>query len=138
MSTVLVVEDEPAVCEVVAQVLEDEGYHVAAAHSVSATLRLLPRVRPACLTLDLFLPDGHGQQVLDALASDPALASTPVVVVSAAPQTLRPTPQVRAIVPKPFDLELLVQAVKRAIGEYANGHPRRGCSANGLAQGAAG
>jgi hypothetical protein len=50
------------------------------------------------------------------LASDPATSAIPVVVVSAYTNELARTPQVKAVVPKPFDLGHLLDLTAQIIG----------------------
>ena len=79
-TTVLVVEDDPALRKFLRSTLVSHGYSVVEAGSVAAGIDQVARVRPAVVLLDLGLPDGEGLTVLRAMRPND---KTPVVVLSA-------------------------------------------------------
>lgn len=84
MATVLVVDDERDICELVRINLELDGHRVAVAHDGDAALTELERVRPDLLILDVMMPGRDGFSVLQGIKEgDPALADTPVVMLTA-------------------------------------------------------
>jgi len=80
--TVLVVDDDPTVREVIARHLTREGFTVATANGGQEALRLARELHPAAVTLDIMMPDLDGWTVLAAIKGDPELADIPVVLVS--------------------------------------------------------
>jgi CheY-like chemotaxis protein len=80
--TVLVVDDDPTVREVIARHLTREGFTVATANGGQEALRLAREMHPAAVTLDIMMPDLDGWTVLAAIKGDPELADIPVVLVS--------------------------------------------------------
>src|SRR5262249_5309049 len=81
-SLILVVDDDSTVRDLVERHLEQSGYAVVTAGGGQEGLRLVRELRPAAVTLDLTMPDLDGWTVLAAIKGDPALASTPVVLMS--------------------------------------------------------
>ena len=81
--TVLVCDDTPAKRYVLASWLRRSGYNVVECDTAAAALDLLRRESIDLAVLDIHLPDGNGLDITRALRADPALASTPVVHVSA-------------------------------------------------------
>ncbi|WP_434425030.1 response regulator [Nannocystis pusilla] len=81
-STVLVVDDEAVVQELMARFLAREGYRVIGARSGAEALRLAREVSPDVITLDVIMPGMDGWAVLTALKRDPELAEVPVVVMT--------------------------------------------------------
>ena len=83
--TVLVVEDDLDIRESIAETLDDEGFHVAAAANGREALRKLEGAggAPCVILLDLMMPDMDGWQFRKEQARNPTLATIPVVVVSA-------------------------------------------------------
>jgi CheY-like chemotaxis protein len=111
---VLVVENEPAIREVVALVLTDEGCEVRAHNGGRDALRLLRRWQPDVVVLDLRLPDHEGETFLHACREDVA-GETPILVMSASSNLDHHAARlgVDSILPKPFDIDDLCRAVHR-------------------------
>src|ERR1700744_1610089 len=70
--SVLVVDDEPTIAEVVARYLERAGYHTAIAHDGDQALACADRRRPDLVVLDLMLPGVDGLEVMRRLRGWPA------------------------------------------------------------------
>ncbi len=81
-ATVLVIDDDPTVLDLLSRTLHKEGYRVATAGSGERGLELARELRPAIITLDVLMPGTDGWTVLAALKADPALAAIPVVMVT--------------------------------------------------------
>lgn len=84
MALILVVEDELSVRQLIKSVLDDEHLILEAATGEDA-LRLVKRVRPALVILDINLNGGNqitGLQVCTTLATTPALAGMPILAIS--------------------------------------------------------
>lgn len=82
MQTVLVVDDEFGVAEVVQSILEDEGYRVATAINGKQALARLGELTPDLIILDYMMPIMDGTQTLAAIRNDPAFANLPVIMMS--------------------------------------------------------
>lgn len=81
-TTILVIDDDRDVREMLIRQLSKEGLRVIAAGEGEEALRLAREVRPQVITLDVMMPGMDGWSVLSALKSDPATADIPVVIVS--------------------------------------------------------
>lgn len=82
--TLLIIEDEWHIVEVVRDYLEQSGYQVVAAREGPAGLALARSERPALILLDLMLPGGmDGFDVCREIRRDPALDATPIVMLTA-------------------------------------------------------
>jgi signal transduction histidine kinase/CheY-like chemotaxis protein/ligand-binding sensor domain-containing protein len=81
-STVLVIDDDPAVRDLLQRALERDGLQVKAASDGRAGLELARALRPDIITLDVMMPGLDGWAVLSALKADPATAAIPVVMLS--------------------------------------------------------
>jgi two-component system response regulator CpxR len=107
--TVLVVDDDDAIREVIAEVLRDEGYDVACAGNGEQALTELRRERhPDLMLLDLMMPVMSGWELLELLQSNDDLSQIPVVVVSA-----MNAPGAWEHLAKPIDLDRLLATVGR-------------------------
>jgi hypothetical protein len=81
-SLILVIDDEPAVRELLQRTLVKEGFRVAIAPSGEDGLRLAHELAPDAITLDVMMPGLDGWAVLTALKADPTLADIPVVMLT--------------------------------------------------------
>jgi CheY-like chemotaxis protein len=119
-----VVDDERPIRELVALVLEEEGYQVEQAADGGEALLKVRAARPDAVVLDLAMPvmDGWSfAQACHALPCEPI----PILIVSASTQLARAAEQLRAFgvhasLPKPFDLEVLLHKVGQ-ITRHSNG-----------------
>jgi CheY-like chemotaxis protein len=80
--TVLVVDDDEAVHDVVGAMLGREGYRVLHARTGPEAMALAREQRPDAITLDVMMPQMDGWAVLSALKADPDLRAIPVVIVT--------------------------------------------------------
>jgi CheY-like chemotaxis protein len=79
---VLVVDDEPAVHELMRRFLAKEGFRVEAALTGDAGLQLARDLRPDVITLDVMMPGMDGWDVLNRLKADAELARIPVIMMT--------------------------------------------------------
>jgi putative two-component system response regulator len=85
-SRVLVVDDEPAVAEMLRRLLVKEGYSVDVFNDGQEALNALPTVRPHIVLLDVNMPGLSGIDICRRLKHDPLHRLTPVVMVTALTQ----------------------------------------------------
>jgi signal transduction histidine kinase/CheY-like chemotaxis protein len=81
-NTVLVIDDDPTVQDLMARSLIREGFDVVVASGGAEGLRKARELRPAAITLDVFMPGMDGWTVLSALKTDPELAEIPVILLT--------------------------------------------------------
>ena len=113
--SVLIVDDDADIRETMQLVLEDEGYHVAMAADGVQALRMLDGgLRPDVILLDLMMPVMNGWQFREAQLKRPALASIPVIVISA-DSNLRDKvePFGHDYLAKPLDIDELLAMIER-------------------------
>ena len=80
--TVLVIDDDPAARQLLARMLQKEGFRVLTAEGGEQGLQLARTGQPDVITLDVLMPGLDGWGVLAALKGDPLLAAIPVVMVT--------------------------------------------------------
>jgi len=80
--TVLVVDDDRLVRDLLSRFLAKEGFKVQAAADGREALRLAREQRPSLITLDDAMPDMDGWEVLRTLKLEPSLASIPVIMIT--------------------------------------------------------
>ncbi|MFT3710038.1 MAG: response regulator [Archangium sp.] len=112
---VVIIDDEPAVCDLIGKLLMRDGYAVEAAHSGEAGLALLEKAPAACLVVDKVLPRMGGLEVAAEVRRRwPKVA---IVLVTAHPEPFTlDSERPAAVLAKPFkNLEVVTQTVREAI-----------------------
>lgn len=116
--TVLIVEDEPGLAEVLALNLQASGFETLTAHDGLQALYLLDQSVPDVVVLDLQLPQVSGFRLIQLLRSRTATARIPIVVITAL--SFREAEDVvrrgaDAFLTKPFVPEEVVNCVERLV-----------------------
>lgn len=114
---VLVVDDDPTIRSIIADLLDLEGYVVRTAENGQEALEILRRWRPAVIVLDLMMPVMDGWTFRAAQRELPGARDVPVVVLSAAREIRRHAAALDAAValPKPFDLDQVAATIAEVI-----------------------
>ena len=118
MATVLVVDDEFGISELLEAIITDEGYNVLTAMNGKHGMEVLAQERVDLIFLDFMMPVMDGAAMLAAMAGDPALRQIPVVMMSSMPETTiaeRCTGYVNFI-RKPFRLAQVVKLSELLLG----------------------
>jgi CheY-like chemotaxis protein len=124
---VLVVDDEPAIREIVRQTLEQRGIDVVEAADGQEALRAVKERAPDALLLDAELPGLHGLEVLTRLRASQHHRELPVVMITGVfrgwrlAQDLEETLGVSRVLEKPFDVRELAEAVELALARRRMG-----------------
>ena len=81
-NTILVIEDDKFLRELIIQKLVKEGYETSEAVDGEEGIKKVKEERPDLVLLDLILPGIDGFEVLTRMKEDPALSSIPVIILS--------------------------------------------------------
>ncbi|MFM2314730.1 MAG: hypothetical protein RLZZ04_4006 [Cyanobacteriota bacterium] len=82
INTVLVIDDDPTIHDLVRRFLSKQGFKILTANSGEEGLRLAKTLRPQAITLDVMMPGMNGWSVLTALKANPQTADIPVVMMT--------------------------------------------------------
>jgi two-component system chemotaxis response regulator CheY len=112
---ILVIEDDDSIRDALEELFASEGYSVAVADNGSSGLAALAVVKPCLVLLDLMMPvmDGRGFLAAQEKLADRALATTPVVLITAAGEKGAAGCKVSEILTKPIDIEKLLTVATR-------------------------
>lgn len=116
---VLLVEDDPDLREALGEALAESGHIVISAIDGSEGLRQMEACRPDVVVLDLMMPRLDGWQFRLAQRSDPMLAATPVVAISASSSATAAAVDADLYLRKPFDAKTLLHAIEDVINASA-------------------
>ncbi|GAB4571701.1 MAG: response regulator [Anaerolineae bacterium] len=84
--SILIIEDEPEVIQLLRVILEPRGFAVLDALGGEKALDILQQNTPAVILLDLAMPHVNGLDLLAAIETMPHLADTRIIVITARPQ----------------------------------------------------
>ncbi|MGH7264425.1 MAG: response regulator [Candidatus Rokuibacteriota bacterium] len=123
--TILVIDDDQAVREMVAELLTEEGYAVVTAAAGQPGLEQARAAQPDLILMDASLPDMNGEAVVRALKADVRTRAIPVVALTGSidPGALMAAGCL-AFIPKPFDPGGFVGMIQAVLQQTAGRRPR--------------
>jgi DNA-binding response OmpR family regulator len=112
---ILIVDDDPAIRDVVSDILEMSDYHVKTARNGAEALDTMRSDRPAAVLLDLMMPVMDGWEFLREYRVQAPASPVPVVVMSAAQDASSDVEELGAqgFLSKPFEIETILAIVGR-------------------------
>lgn len=114
MRRILVVEDDPAIRELVADLLELFAYAAETAENGAVALERMAQGLPDAVLLDMMMPVMDGLAFIAACRGNPRWSVVPIVLMTAAVDAVVPRElAVQAILTKPFDSDDLLDVVQR-------------------------
>jgi len=116
--TVLVVDDEFGVVEVLVAALEDEGYRVVSAANGRHGLEQVGEHHPDIVLVDYMMPLMSGVAMVQKMRADPSMQALPVIFMSAVSESVlrESITAYSAFLRKPFRAATLVDLVKTTLG----------------------
>jgi DNA-binding response OmpR family regulator len=127
--SILVVEDEIAVAELIRTILNQvPGWGATVVHDASAAREIFRHVRIEVLVVDVNLPGISGLELLELLRNDPHWDEPPVLLMSARPDQVGIASAVREglitrFLSKPFDVDQLIEEVNEAVARHGTSTP---------------
>jgi len=119
-NTILLIDDEGDILDVLREYFEEKGYRVLSATNGEAGVEIARREAPDMVVVDLRLPGMDGTQVVEQIRE--ADARVPVVIVTAYPSFESAVHAIRAraydYLVKPFQMSYLGMVVENAIQDY--------------------
>ena len=115
MATVLVIDDEAPIVELLVDIIEEKGHTALQASNGIEGLAIAREKCPDLIISDIMMPLLDGYALLRALRSEPELAHTTVILVSAAfPRNGKPhaQPPADGYLRKPFDIAAVEQIIE--------------------------
>ncbi len=119
MKTILVVDDELGNAEVLALILEDEGYRASVAVNGAQGLARVEESHPDLVVLDFMMPVMNGAQMAKTLRANVATRDIKIVMNSALPEaTIRESfADYDGFLRKPYGIDALLKVIESLLGE---------------------
>src|SRR5512136_1890426 len=119
-STIVCIEDEPGVIELIRLILERRGLKVVGAGGGVEGLQVIRQVKPSLVLLDLMMPGMDGWEVYRRMKADAMMRTIPVIIVTAKAEGIdevlaKHIAKVDDYIKKPFSLQELLQAIERVL-----------------------
>jgi DNA-binding response OmpR family regulator len=118
---VLVIEDDRSIAQLVARVVHRGAWPVVAVTTAADALLHIAKTNYSAIVLDLMLPHGSGDQVIDVLRRERPDLLRRVIVMTASPSLLKTleSHDLAGTLVKPFDIDHLSALLKKAAGDHA-------------------
>jgi CheY-like chemotaxis protein len=114
MATVLVVDDEDSIVDLLADVVSDAGHTALTATNAFDALELARCHHPTLVISDVMMPLMDGYALVKALQADPTLADTMIILMSAGfREDQAQLGTAMAFIPKPLDLNMIEHLLPR-------------------------
>ena len=115
IKTILVVEDDLDILEVIKIILEEKNFSVLTLNNSSEIFNKLKIVTPDLILLDIWMMGMDGLEITKKLKSSPITKQIPVVLLSAANEGEKKAKEVNAddFLAKPFEIEDLIQKINK-------------------------
>ena len=118
MQTILVVEDDHQIRDLLTTLLEEEGYRVVLAENGLQAIKCLSDVHPDLIICDVMMPILDGGDVANVVRATPDLQETPVLGVTALSTLKRARDHnFAAVIHKPFDVTELLETVSSLLNQ---------------------
>ena len=115
MKTILLIDDESSIVEVLARLLEDEGFALLTASSGRAALERVTERVPDLIITDEMMPLMRGSDLFRALRKLPALLDVPIILISAVAMATAADLPWAARLSKPFEFDQLLREIRRVL-----------------------
>ena len=120
MATILVADDDAVTVRLLAATLQRAGFQVASAMDAMQAVRSAHKSAPNAIVMDVMMPAGSGFNALKQIKASSLTQLIPVIAISASIDTDLPARMLAAgadeFLPKPVDLVLLVETLRRVLG----------------------
>jgi CheY-like chemotaxis protein len=119
--TILYVEDELAIIELVHDILEHQDISLISVSSGTEGIRIAREVKPDLMMLDVMMPDRSGWSVYNEVRSDPASKDIPIIMLTGQLHRYRimkefAQSKIDAYITKPFDVGAVRREIEKMLG----------------------
>lgn len=115
MKTILIVEDDVDTLAMMSETLKEEGYHVLEASNGRQGLAALALVHADLIVCDVMMPHLDGRKMCHIVRANPAYESIPILMVSAADDSIRRQFSNIIFLKKPFSIDSFLQGVEQLL-----------------------
>ncbi len=118
MRKILVADDDPAICDAVKFMLEEEGYNVSTTVD-GETITKMKKDYPDLLLLDIWMSGQDGREICKYLKSHPATKQIPIIIISASRDVAKSAREAGAndFVAKPFAMDELLGKIAKYVSK---------------------
>ncbi|MBI2939444.1 MAG: response regulator [Chloroflexi bacterium] len=120
--TVLVVDDNREIVEMLAVVLNDDGYEVLRGYDGLVAIRQAIDLQPDAIVLDVGMPVLGGLEASCRLRALPETRDIPILLINSVPDVDRRQAMADDLIDKPFDIDDLLDRVAALVQRHQRGH----------------
>ena len=111
---ILVVDDDPIIRDMMADILDFEGYSISVARHGQEALKMLRSEEDFLVFLDIMMPGMNGKELCDVIEADPHLRERHIIVLMSAVDNLEEAASLKidAVLKKPFVVEDVINTLE--------------------------
>jgi len=108
---ILIIDDNKDLLTMLTAMLKTRGYTVSVSETADNIIPLIKDVNPDIILMDMLLSGSDGREICRQIKADEAIASIPLLMLSAYPQAIKDCMQAGAdaFIEKPFDMKILLE-----------------------------
>ncbi len=119
MKTVLIVDDEAEIVDLLSMVLEDDWLTLLTAYDGEQALAIVRAQHPDLVLTDIMMPRLNGRELCEAIRADPSVSDTVIIVMSAVKRIELYECGANELIRKPFDVLAVSETVQRYLNDVA-------------------
>jgi DNA-binding response OmpR family regulator len=120
--SILIVDDEFGLAEMLREMLSDQGYHVTLAINGRLALEILAEETIDLVLTDMMMPVMDGEELAAAIRSDQHRRATPIIMMTSLPAAVRKSNGLfDAVLRKPFSPDLLLETMDACLARGEGG-----------------
>jgi len=119
MSKIIIIDDEPDIRAVVKTILEKEGFEVSEASNADDGLKKIKEDKPDLILLDVMMPGMKSVDFVEQIKGNDNLKDIKIIYATAvggAKETLKSEKGIVTVIKKPYDNDVLIAEIKKALG----------------------
>lgn len=122
MKKIIIIEDSKQTVDILSEILQKEGYEIYKAYDGIEGYRMIKKLKPDLVLLDLLLPKISGFEICKKISEDNDIRKTPIIILSTLAEDKEALKKLKnfdiiKFMKKPYELNELLIEIKKVLNE---------------------